>query len=104
MPPGRREDLRRADLTGVGVGDRHRLPAEIHEQLLARPVGLPHHQIAPAAPGLIAIAKPGILKAVGMRRLVFLPEQEQGYAFAAQLRVNPRPIRRGTLRAGDRRG
>ena len=97
------EDLRLPDFTRLPIHQWDGHAAEVHEQLLARPVRLPHYQVAAAPPGPVGIAESGILEAVRVGGLVLLPEQEQRHALAPQLLVDVGPVRQGSPVNGDRR-
>jgi len=71
----------------------HRLARVIDEELLSRSMLLPKTPIEGREPGPIEITEAAVLIAVGMLRLVLLPEQRQGDALARQLLMHGRPIR-----------
>ena len=75
-------------------------PGIIDKELFPRAVGLPHDQIELARPGAIGLAKPAVLEALGRGRLVFLPEQEQGDAFAFEFAVDRGPVGHQVRRRG----
>jgi hypothetical protein len=70
------------------------IAGEVHEQLLAGRVGLPHGRRDAVAPFDVEVAEPAVAVAVGMMAAVFLPQQCQRYAAAAQLGMDMPPIRK----------
>jgi hypothetical protein len=90
----RDEDLGGAHLAGEPVEHRHSIAGEVYEQLLAGRVGLPHGRRDPVAPFDVEVAEPAVAVAVGMMAAVFLPQQRQRYAAAAQLGMDMPPIRK----------
>ena len=58
---------------------------QVHEQLLAGRVGLPHSRRDPVAPFDVEIAESAVAVAVEMMAAIFLPQQRQRHAAAAQL-------------------
>jgi DNA-binding NarL/FixJ family response regulator len=90
----RDEDLGGAHLPGEPVEHRHSIAGEVYEQLLAGRVGLPHGRRDPVAPFDVEVAEPAVAVAVGMMAAVFLPQQRQRYAAAAQLGMDMPPIRK----------
>src|SRR5690606_25111881 len=74
------EDLRRPFFSRRGVDDGDRLPGVIDEELLAGPVLLAHDEVEAALPGAVALAEAAILVAVGVKRLVLLPQQHERHA------------------------
>lgn len=79
------EDLHRPNRADLGIGDRHRLATEIHEQLLAGPVGLgiTKSRRLRQGPGPGRFAEPGILKPSGFAAL-----------YSCQSRNKVTPLRR----------
>ena len=69
------KDLHLPDLAGMTVGDRHGLPAIVHEALLARQMFLTHDGIELASPFAIVLAEPAIAKSIWLGNLIFLPQQ-----------------------------
>ena len=98
------EDLGRPQFAGLPVLNRHGLARVIDEEFLARPMLLPQTPIQGGPPGAIEIAKTAVLIAVGMLRLILLPEQRQGDALPRQFLMHGRPIRHRPRRAGRRGG
>ena len=92
------------DVAAVGVDHRYRLPGVVDEQLLADAVLLAHHHIQLALPGPVVVTEPAVLIALRVHQPVFLPEQCQGHARAAQFGMYPRPIGQWPLLAGYHRG
>ncbi len=90
----RDEDLGGAHLPGEPVEHRHGIAGEVHEQLFAGRVGLPHGRRDAVAPFDVEVAEPAVAVAVGMMAAVFLPQQRQRYAAAAQLGMDMPPIRK----------
>lgn len=86
------EDLRLADLAGLPVDDRRCLPGVINEQLFASTVFLTHDHVDLGGPEAVVLAEPAVLKTLRVSESIFLPEQGQGYAGAAQLGVYPCPV------------
>ena len=89
------EQLRRAHLAGLGVDHVDRVPRVIDEQPLARRVALAHHRRQLAFPPRVKLAEPGVAIALRVTRAIFLPQQRQRHALAAQLAVDIRPVRLG---------
>ena len=81
-PQHRHEHLGPDFLPRGPVDHRNRHPRVVHEQLLAAPVLLAHHQVLPAEPLPVVAAEPRVLVSVRMPLLVLLPEQVQGHALA----------------------
>src|SRR5216684_3322191 len=95
MPHDRHEDLGGAYLPGEPVEYRHGIAGEVHEQLFSGRVGLPHGRRDPVAPFDVEVAETAVAVAVvGMVAAIFLPQQRQRYAAAAQLRMDMSPIRK----------
>ena len=74
------EDLRAAALARVPIDDRHRLAGVIDEELLPRQMVLAQHPLLAREPAPVLIAEHAVLPAIGMRRLVFLPQQQARHA------------------------
>jgi len=91
-------------LSGRGIDDVNRRAGVIDEQLLAGHMGLPHRRRQPAFPGPIEFAEPATAVTVGMRGAIFLPDQLQRHALAAQLAVDRRPVRQRPPILGRGRG
>ena len=92
-PQHRDEDLGGTHLPGEPVEHRHGIAGEVHEQLLAGHVGLPHGRRDAVAPFDVEVAEPAVAVAVGMMAAIFLPQQRQRHAAAAQLGVDMPPFR-----------
>jgi hypothetical protein len=88
----RNKEHRLTDLTGMAVDDRDALAGIVDKELLPRAMVLPHDQVELAGPGAIRLAEPAILEALRRGGLVFLPQEEQGDAFAFQLVVHCGPV------------
>ena len=70
----------RADLPGGRVGDRHRLPGVVDEQLLAGDVDLAHRALEGARPVAVLDAKTGVLVRQRVAAGVLLPQQHPRHA------------------------
>ena len=92
-PQHRDEDLGLAHLPGDRVEHRHGVAGEVHEQLLAGDMGLAHGRRDAAAPFAVEVAEPAVAVAVGMLAAIFLPQQHQRHAAAAQLGMDVGPVR-----------
>ena len=77
----------------VGLVNGHRHASPIDKHLLARFVWPSQHGLERVSPLPIQLAKPAVLKTLGICLAVFLPEQLKGHALAPQLLVNLRPRR-----------
>src|SRR5690606_32550488 len=95
---------RLVQLAGARIDHRHGLAGIVHEQLLAGPVVLAHHQVAAPEPLPVALAEPAVLIPVRVTRPVLLPQQEQSHALALELAVDGGPVRHGPLLGRRRRG
>ena len=100
---GGNEDGRLAYFAGAAVGDRYRVAGVVDEQLLARRVGLAHRHRQLANPAPVVLAKAAVQVVVRVALLVFLPQQIERHALAAQLSVQVRPFGQRTARARLRR-
>ena len=96
----RDEDVRRADLAAQRVDDRHRVPGEVDEQLLAGDMGLAHGRGDRPPPCAVERTEPAVAVAVRMLGPVFLPQQQQRHTAATQLGVQPAPVRQRLRRTG----
>jgi hypothetical protein len=76
-----------ADLPGGRIEHRHGIAGEVHEQLLTGGVGMPHGRCDPVAPFDVEVAEPAVAVTVGMMAAIFLPQQRQRHAAAAQLGI-----------------
>jgi len=97
------KDLGLPHLPGAPVHHRHRLAGVVYEKPFAGHIVLAQHRLQGALPAPVELAELAILIAVGVSRPVLLPEQPQGHTFAAQLLVDRRPLRPGTLTRRVRR-
>src|SRR5690606_12642809 len=79
------EDFRFLDLAGAPIDDRRLLSGVVDEQRLAGAVVLPHDHIDLARPRAVVLTEPAVVKALRMRGLVLLPEQEERHALALEL-------------------
>jgi hypothetical protein len=70
------------------VYHRHRLSGVVDEQLLARPVALPHHRLELFGPLIVVMTELAVAVAIGMGLPVFHPQQAQRHALAPQLLVH----------------
>jgi hypothetical protein len=93
MRPEPRQRSGSAHVPGEPVEHRHGIASEVHEQLFAGCMGLPHGRRDPVAPFDVEIAEPAVAVAVGMKAPVFLPQQRQRHAAATQLGMDMRPLR-----------
>ena len=93
MPQHRDEDLGGAHFPGEPVEHRQGIAGEVHEQLLPGRMGLPHGRRDAVAPFDVEVAEPAVAVAVGMMAPVFLPQQRQRHAAAAQLGMDMPPFR-----------
>src|SRR5258707_2081572 len=94
-PHDRDEDLGRAHLPGEPVEHRHGIAGEVHEQLFSGRVVLPHGRRDPVAPFDVEVAETAVAVAVvGMVAAIFLPQQRQRYAAAAQVSMDMSQIRK----------
>jgi hypothetical protein len=94
------------DLAGCRIDDRRSLARVVDERLLARAVRLPHDEVEPTAPAVVALAELRVL----VRRLlaraalgcldVLGPDELQGHAGPTELLVHPVEVDR---RAWQRR-
>ncbi|RMW01988.1 hypothetical protein ALO99_200118 [Pseudomonas coronafaciens pv. porri] len=91
------EDLSLTDLAGLSVDDRRCLPGVIDEQLFASTMLLAHDHVDLGGPKAVVLAEPAVLEALRVSESIFLPEQGQSDAGAAQLRVYPCPVRHWAL-------
>ena len=80
--------MRFAQLPGVSINDCDGVAGIVDEQLLAGAVSLAHDEIDAPSPDTITLAEPTVLKPVGVRGFVLVPQQRQGDAFAPQLSVH----------------
>src|SRR5580658_7123304 len=94
----RDEHLGDLDLARVAIHHRHRLAGIVDKELLARHVLEAHDRVLPTEPGVIVAAEGAVLAAIGMRRLVLLPEQHPGDALARQLTLDRLKVRRRVTR------
>ena len=78
---------------GEPIEHRHGIAGEVHEQFLAGRVGLPHGRRDPVKSFDVEIAEPAVAVAVGMMAAIFLPQQRQRHAAAAQLSMDMPPFR-----------
>src|SRR5208282_79054 len=89
----RHENLSRAPFASEPVDDDwHRVARVIHEQLLARSMGLAHNHRKLGGEAPIQLAEPAIAEAVRLLGDILLPEDRQGDVLALQLPVDPSPI------------
>ena len=91
------EHLGGADFAGAAVGHVDGLAGVIDEQALARCVGLPHRRGQLLAPAPVVFAERAVLEAFRLLGLIFLPQQLQRHALAAQFLVHGWPSWRGPL-------
>jgi hypothetical protein len=90
------QNLRAAPLAGEPVDDdRHNVAGVVDEQLLSRPVRLPHRHRQPRLPAAIEFAEPRIPISVRMTRDVLVPHDRQRHVLALEVLVDRRPIRIG---------
>ncbi len=94
------KDVRLADLAAQRIEDRYRVAGEVDEQLLPGNVGLPHGGTDRPPPRAVERAEAAVAVAVRMFGPVFLPQQQERHARAAQLGVQPRPVRQRRRPAG----
>src|ERR1700691_830155 len=95
----RDEQRRLPDQTGGAFVNGNRGTRPIDEQLLARLVLLPEHDIELASPLLIVVAEVAVAITIGMRLSVFHPEELQRQVpVLPELIVNRREIRRRSRR------
>lgn len=78
------------------VDDRRLLSGVVDEQRLAGAVVLPHDHIDLARPRAVVLTEPAVVKALRMRGLVLLPEQEERHALALELAMHVRPVGQAT--------
>jgi len=97
------EYLGLADLLSLSVDDRHGLAGVFDKQFFARTMSLAHDHINLGGPEPVVLAEPAVLEALRVAEPILLPEQGQGDAGAAQLRVSPCPVRHRTLIASGNR-
>ena len=64
------------DLPAVAIDDGDTLPGVIHQERLARAVGLPHDQIELTRPGAVRMTKPTLLHAVWRHGLRACPRKK----------------------------
>jgi hypothetical protein len=98
---GGHEDVGRVDLSGLGIGDFHRLSSIIDEELFSGPIFLTQTEIQFVDPVLIVITEPAVLVAVRIGFLVFVPQKLEGYAFFLQLLIKVLHGGHGTLLLSD---
>jgi hypothetical protein len=92
------------DQTGGAFVDRNRWTGPIDEQLLARLVLLPEHDIELAPPLLIMVTEVAVTVTIGVRLPVFHPEELQRHVpVLPKLVVNRWEIRRCSMRWRRRR-
>ena len=98
----RHEYLCRAPLAGEPVhNDRHRVAGVVHEQLLARGVGLAHDHRQLGGERPVQLTKAAVAQAVRLLGDVLLPEDGERHVLALQLAVDRGPVRlRPPRRAG----
>ena len=72
----------------VGQG----IAGPVDEELLARLVLLAHDEIDATDPGAVALGKPGVAVALGVKRAVLTPEKAQGDVLAGQLGMDRYPV------------
>ena len=90
-----RKHLRLPDLARVGIGDRQRIAAEIHEHALASDVLEAHDHVLAAKPTVVVRAELGVAPTVRVVTLVLQPQQLEGDMLAPRpLVVHLEPIRR----------
>ena len=92
-PQDRDEDLGVAHLPGDRIEHRHGVAGEVHEQLLARGMGLAHGRGHAAAPFAVEVAEAAVAVTVGMLAAIVLPQQRQRHAGTAQLGMDMGPVR-----------
>ena len=73
--------------------DGNAVSGEVHEKLLARPMGLPHRDGKSCRKSLVELAKPGIAVAAWMLSDILVPEDRKRHMLALQLAMDRRPIR-----------
>ena len=79
--------------------DRHGTSAEIHKQLVAGLMDLPHADFLPVTPGSVEASELGVGHAVRFANAEFLPEQIQRDIPLLQLVMDARPIGYGSTAA-----
>ena len=90
-----RKHLRLPDLARVGIGDRQRIAAEIHEHALACHVLEAHDHVLAAKPTVVMCAELDVPPTVRVVTLVLQPQQLEGDMLAPRpLVVHFEPIRR----------
>src|SRR5690606_24600313 len=95
------KDLRRSNLAGGSIHDRHRGAAVVDETLLASPVMLAQGALLGLLPVLVASAELGVtVAAVGHTGGVLLPQQLPGHALALELLMQAGAVR--LLQPGSR--
>jgi hypothetical protein len=97
------EELGVADLARRRIDDVDGLPRIVDEDLFAGLVLLAQYGIEVRGPRAIEDAEAGVLIAVGVRPLVFLPQELERHTLLLQLAVDGRPVRerpRHRLRRG----
>ena len=89
----RHENLCRAPLAGEPVhDDRHRVAGVVHEQLLARGMGLAHDHRQLGGEKPIKLTEAAIPQAVRLLGDVLLPEDRERHMLALQLAMDRSPI------------
>ena len=89
----RHENLRRAPLAGEPVhDDRHRVAGIVHEQLLARGMGLAHDHRQLGGEGPVELTKAAVAQAIRLLGDVLLPEDRERHVLALQLAVDRGPV------------
>jgi len=86
------EDRRLPNFTRHRISHRHRRAGVVDEQLLARRMRLAQADREPTDPLPIMGAEAAITVALGMLRLVFLPEEVERDAFTSQFAMHCGPI------------
>ena len=74
-PQHHHEDLGVLDLAGLGVNHIHSLTGVVNKKLLSRPVVLAHPQLQQPPPVPVKLTETAVLVALGIDRLVLLPQQ-----------------------------
>jgi hypothetical protein len=75
------KDLSLVDLSGLRVGDLHRLSGIVDKELLSSPVFLVETGIELLGPLVVAVAKLTVLVSLRTFLLVFMPEKLKGNPF-----------------------
>ena len=89
----RHEYLRRAPFAGEPVhDDRHRVAGIVHEQLLARGVGLAHDHRQLGSEGPVQLTEAAIAQSIRLLGDVLLPEDGKRHVLALQLPMNRSPV------------